>query len=80
MERLRSAGPFSQSAGEQLARLLSDLANALFVALPTFLVIAFASAPDTFVVGYHGDRDFSGAFFLYTTRCAPGTIERSSCQ
>jgi hypothetical protein len=37
---------FLQRKGERLARVLSDVSNPLFVALPTFLVIALASAPD----------------------------------
>lgn len=37
----------SQNAGERLARLLSEAFHPLFVALPTYLVIAFASAPDS---------------------------------
>ena len=38
--------PSSQGIWERLARLLSELFNPLFVALPTFLVIALASSPD----------------------------------
>lgn len=35
-----------QESSKRLAHIISEISNPLFVALPTFLVIAFATAPD----------------------------------
>src|SRR5260370_31737809 len=44
MKKLESSP--SQGPWERLAHVLSEISNPLFVALPTFLVIALSSAPD----------------------------------
>lgn len=41
-----SADQRNLAAGERLARRVSDILNPLFVALPTFLVVALHTAPD----------------------------------
>lgn len=46
MSKSQSIEGAERGAGERLARLVSEVFNPLFVALPTFLIIALASAPD----------------------------------
>jgi hypothetical protein len=43
-----TASPAEAGLWDRLARIISDLTNPLYLAVPTFLAIALATAPDAF--------------------------------